>query len=160
MAPTPPALPPVDVVIDGEPARVPAGATILEACRARGLDIPTLCFLETLTPVNVCRVCVVEVTGSRVLVPACSRRVEPGMTILTESERVRLSRRMVLELLASSVDLSTAPGVDRLMARYGARPDRYGLPGARPPPAASETRASPDTTRPPTAATRRPWPSR
>ena len=113
MAPERPALPPVEVVIDGEPAKVPAGATILEACRARGLDIPTLCFLETLTPVNVCRVCVVEVTGSRVLVPACSRRVEPGMTIHTDSERVRLSRRMVLELLASSVDLSTAPGVDR-----------------------------------------------
>ena len=88
--------------------------------RAR-IDIPTLCFLETLTPVNVCRVCVVEVSGARVLAPACSRRVEPGMTILTESERVRVSRRMVLELLASSVDLSTAPGVDRLMARYGAR---------------------------------------
>jgi len=130
MAPERPALPPVEVVIDGEPAKVPAGATILEACRARGLEIPTLCFLETLTPVNVCRVCVVEVTGSRVLVPACSRRVEPGMTILTESERVRLSRRMVLELLASSVDLSTAPGVDRLMTRYGARPDRYGSPAA------------------------------
>jgi predicted molibdopterin-dependent oxidoreductase YjgC len=128
MAPERPALPPVEIVIDGEPARAPADATILEACRARGLDIPTLCFLETLTPVNVCRVCVVEVTGSRVLVPACSRRVEPGMTILTESERVRLSRRMVLELLASSVDLSTAPGVDRLMTRYGARPDRYGPP--------------------------------
>ncbi|HVG76552.1 MAG TPA: 2Fe-2S iron-sulfur cluster-binding protein [Patescibacteria group bacterium] len=130
MAPERPALPPVEIVIDGEPARATAGATILEACRARGLDIPTLCFLETLTPVNVCRVCVVEVTGSRVLVPACSRRVEPGMTILTESERVRLSRRMVLELLASSVDLSTAPGVDRLMTRYGARPERYGPPSA------------------------------
>jgi predicted molibdopterin-dependent oxidoreductase YjgC len=129
-APDRPAVPPVEVVIDGEPAKVPGGSTILEACRARGLDIPTLCFLETLTPVNVCRVCVVEVTGSRVLVPACSRRVEPGMTISTESERVRVSRRMVLELLASSVDLSTAPGVDRLMARYGARPDRYGPPAA------------------------------
>jgi predicted molibdopterin-dependent oxidoreductase YjgC len=124
-----PVAPPVDVVIDGEPTRVPGSATILEACRARGLDIPTLCFLETLTPVNVCRVCVVEVAGSRALVPACSRRVEAGMTILTESERVRLSRRMVLELLASSVDLSMAPGVDRLVARYGARADRYGPPG-------------------------------
>ena len=138
--PPPPSRPPaapsrpdpalVDLVIDGQPAKTPDGATILEACRARGIDIPTLCYLPTLTPVNVCRVCVVEVTGSRVLVPACSRRVEPGMTILTESERVRVSRRMVLELLASSVDLSTAPGVDRLIARYGARADRYGPPGA------------------------------
>ncbi len=125
-APRGPAPAPVSVVIDGQPASVPEGSTILEACRGRGIDIPTLCFLETLTPVNVCRVCVVEVAGSRVLVPACSRRVEPGMTILTESDRVRLSRRMVLELLASSVDLSTAPGIDRLMARYDAHPDRYG----------------------------------
>jgi predicted molibdopterin-dependent oxidoreductase YjgC len=129
LAPERPVLPPVEVIIDGEPARVPADSTVLEACRGRGLDIPTLCFLETLTPVNVCRVCVVEVAGSRVLVPACSRRVEPGMTIHTESDRVRLSRRMVLELLASSVDLSTAPGLDRLMTRYGARADRYGPPG-------------------------------
>jgi predicted molibdopterin-dependent oxidoreductase YjgC len=129
-APSRPDPAPVDLVIDGQPAKTHDGATILEACRARGIDIPTLCYLPTLTPVNVCRVCVVEVTGSRVLVPACSRRVEPGMTILTESERVRVSRRMVLELLASSVDLSTAPGVDRLIARYGARADRYGPPGA------------------------------
>jgi predicted molibdopterin-dependent oxidoreductase YjgC len=138
--PPPPSRPPiapkraapalVDVVIDGEPAKVAAGATILEACRTRGIDVPTLCFLETLTPVNVCRVCVVEVAGSRVLVPACSRPVEPGMTILTDSERVRLSRRMVLELLASSVDLSTAPGVNDLIARYGARPERH-CPPAR-----------------------------
>ena len=74
--PTPPpapALPPVELTIDGEAVAVPAGSTILEACRAQGIDTPTLCYLENLTPVNVCRVCVVEVTGSRVLVPACSR---------------------------------------------------------------------------------------
>ena len=55
--------------------------------RARpvGIDTPTLCYVENLTPVNVCRVCVVEVTGSRVLVPACSRRVEPGMEVQTDS---------------------------------------------------------------------------
>src|SRR5207245_4070699 len=65
------------------------------------LETPTLCFLETLTPVNVCRVCVVELEGSRTLVPACSRKVEAGMVIRTDSERVRLSRRVVLEFLAS-----------------------------------------------------------
>ena len=86
----------------------PAGSTILDACRAEGIDVPTLCFLENLTPVNVCRVCVVEVTGSRVLVPACSRQVEAGMEVQTDSERVRHSRKLVLELLGSSVDLSLA----------------------------------------------------
>src|SRR5438132_4033076 len=115
----------IQVSVDGHDVQVTEGMTILDACRRLGIDTPTLCFLETLTPVNVCRVCVVEVAGSRVLVPACSRPVEPGMTILTDSARVRLSRRMVLELLASSVDLSTAPGVNDLIARYGARPERH-----------------------------------
>jgi predicted molibdopterin-dependent oxidoreductase YjgC len=132
--PAPPereAAPAVEVTIDGQRATVAAGSTILDACRARGVDIPTICYLPTLTPVNVCRVCVVEVTGSRVLVPACSRRVEPGMMIQTESERVRVSRRMVLELLGSSVDLSTAPDLPDMLRRHGARPERHG-PSAAP----------------------------
>jgi predicted molibdopterin-dependent oxidoreductase YjgC len=127
-APEPPPVPAVEVVLDGRPAQVPAGSTILDACREAGIDVPTLCFLETLTPVNACRVCVVEVAGSRVLAPACSRRVEPGMEVRTGSERVRHSRRLVLELLASAVDLSTAPGVAEMMAEYGADPERFGPP--------------------------------
>jgi predicted molibdopterin-dependent oxidoreductase YjgC len=114
------------LTIDGKPVHAPAGATILDACRAAGVDTPTLCYLDTLTPVNACRVCVVELAGARTLVPACSRKVEAGMAILTDSERVRLSRRLVLEFLGSSVDLSTAPGVADMMARYGARPERLG----------------------------------
>ncbi|MEJ7695708.1 MAG: 2Fe-2S iron-sulfur cluster-binding protein [Candidatus Limnocylindrales bacterium] len=70
--------PPVELTIDGVPVSVPAGTTLLGACRAQGIDTPTLCYAENLTPVNVCRVCVVEVAGSRVLVPACSRAAEPG----------------------------------------------------------------------------------
>jgi predicted molibdopterin-dependent oxidoreductase YjgC len=117
----------VDVTIDGQAVRVPEGATLLEACRQQGVDTPTLCYLENLTPVNVCRVCVVEVEGSRALVPACSRKAEPGMSVHTDTERVRTSRRMVLEFLASSVDMSlTAPEVGRWMERYGADPGRYG----------------------------------
>src|SRR5271169_5525149 len=120
----------VDVTIDGEQARVPEGATLLEACRQQGIDTPTLCFLENLTPVNVCRVCVVELEGSRTLVPACSRKVEPGMSIRTDSERVRLSRRVVLEFLASSVDVSTAPAFQGHAERYEARPERFGAAAA------------------------------
>jgi NADP-reducing hydrogenase subunit HndD len=117
----------VDVEIDGKPVRVPEGSTILDACRSEGIDTPTLCYLESLTPVNVCRVCVVEVEGSRVLAPACSRPVEPGMNVVTDSERVRHSRRLVLEFLASSVDLSLASeDVKRWIGEYGAEPDRYG----------------------------------
>ncbi|MEA2631321.1 MAG: hypothetical protein QOE66_1540, partial [Chloroflexota bacterium] len=85
--------PSVELTIDGATATVPAGTTILGACSAQGIDTPTLCFVENLDPVNVCRLCVVEVTGSRVLVPACSRKVEAGMEVQTDSERVRLSRK-------------------------------------------------------------------
>src|SRR3984893_17299903 len=117
----------IQVSIDGHDVQVTEGMTILDACRRLGIDTPTLCNLETLTPVNVCRVCVVEVEGSRVLVPACSRKVEAGMKISTDSERVRHSRRLVLELLASSVDMSLcAPEVRGWMSRYGARPERFG----------------------------------
>jgi len=121
----------VELTIDGRSVSVPAGATILDACRAESIDIPTLCFLENLTPVNACRVCVVEVVGARTLVPACSRPVEARMTVQTASERVLHSRRLVLELLASSVDLSTAPGVAEMLAEYGAEPAHFG-PAAPP----------------------------
>jgi predicted molibdopterin-dependent oxidoreductase YjgC len=122
----------VELTIDGEPVRVPEGTTLLEACRERDVDTPTLCYVESLTPVNVCRVCVVEVEGSRALVPACSRRVESGMVVHTDSERVRHSRRLVLELLGSSVDLSLAGpvrpdgGMAAYAERYGADPSRFG----------------------------------
>ena len=116
----------VEITIDGRSVSVPEGSTLLQAARSIGIDTPTLCFLENLTPVNVCRICVVEVEGSRPLVPACSRQVEPGMVVKTDSERVRLSRRLVLELLASSVDVSTAPQFQEYMKRYGAQPERFG----------------------------------
>src|SRR5258707_14669023 len=116
----------VEVTIDGQPVSVTEGSTILDACRSLGIDTPTLCYADTLTPVNVCRVCVVEVEGARVLAPSCSRKVEPGMVVHTDSPRVRTSRRMVLELLGSSVDLSTAPDAQRYSSDYGAQPERYG----------------------------------
>jgi predicted molibdopterin-dependent oxidoreductase YjgC len=117
----------VHLTIDGHELDVAAGSTILEASRRLGIDTPTLCQLDTLTPVNVCRVCVVELEGSRVLVPACSRKVEEGMKIHTDSARVRHSRRLVLELLASSVDISlTSPQVQGWMRSYEARPQRFG----------------------------------
>jgi predicted molibdopterin-dependent oxidoreductase YjgC len=120
----------IELSVDGDSLRVPEGTTILEACRRQDIDIPTLCYLENLTPVNVCRVCVVEVEGSRMLVPACSRQVESGMVVQTDSARVRLSRRMVLEFLASAVDLSLAPTVQDYLQRYQAHPERYGPPEA------------------------------
>jgi predicted molibdopterin-dependent oxidoreductase YjgC len=129
-----PVLPPprprrtVELTIDGTAVAVPEGATLLDAARRLGIETPTLCFLENLTPVNVCRVCVVEVEGSRTLVPACSRKAEAGMVVKTDSERVRLSRKLVLEFLASSVDVSTALQLQAYMERYAAAPERFGEP--------------------------------
>jgi predicted molibdopterin-dependent oxidoreductase YjgC len=125
-APEPPVRESVALEVDGETVEVPDGSTLLDACRGAGKEIPTLCYLETLTPVNACRVCVVELEGARVLAPACSRRAEAGMKVKTRSARVDLSRKLVLELLGSSVDLDTAPGLAEMMAEYGARPERFG----------------------------------
>ncbi len=119
----------VTITIDGAEVSVPEGSTILTACNAAGKDTPTLCYGDTLTPKNACRVCMVELKGSRVLVPSCSRKVQAGMEVMTDSERVRHSRRLVLEMLDSSVDLSTTPRVTEWMERYNADSDRYGEAG-------------------------------
>jgi NADH dehydrogenase/NADH:ubiquinone oxidoreductase subunit G len=121
----------VEFTLDGQEARVPEGATLLDACRAAGKDVPTLCEGDTLAPKNACRLCVVEVEGARTLAPACSRRAEPGMTVRTDTERTRHSRKVVLELLASSVDLSTTPGIAGRLEEYEAKPDRFGPDAAR-----------------------------
>jgi predicted molibdopterin-dependent oxidoreductase YjgC len=116
----------VELTIDGQPVSAPEGATILQACRQQATEVPTLCYGDTITPKNACRVCMVELDGSRVLVPACSRRVEPGMVVRTDTERTRHSRRLVLELLGSSVDLSLTANVARWNEEYGAEPGRFG----------------------------------
>ena len=117
----------VDVTVDGTTVKVAEGTTVLQACRGAGCDdIPTLCYGDTLTPKNACRVCMVEVEGSRTLVPSCSRKVEPGMVVHTDTERVQHSRKMVLEFLGSSTDLSVAPHVADWNEQYAVDVDRYG----------------------------------
>jgi predicted molibdopterin-dependent oxidoreductase YjgC len=120
----------LELTVDGETVRVLEGSTILDACRLLGIDTPTLCYGDTLTPVNVCRVCVVELEGARTLVPSCSRKVEAGMVVRTDSERVRTSRKLVLELLGSSVDLSLADDALEYIERYDAKPERFGADAA------------------------------
>jgi predicted molibdopterin-dependent oxidoreductase YjgC len=116
----------VELTIDGATVKVAEGSTLLAACTAAGVDTPTLCYGPTIEPANACRVCVVELEGSRTLVPACSRKAEPDMVVRTDTERVARSRKLVLELLGSSVDLSTTPAVGRWNARYEADPSRFG----------------------------------
>lgn len=109
----------MNITIDGRSIDVAEGSTILEACRAEGIDVPTLCYLDTLEPANACRLCVVEVEGSGPLVPACSREVGEGMIIATDSESVLHARRMVIEFLAATADISLLD-----MDRFGADPER------------------------------------
>src|SRR5450755_1289242 len=128
MAPVQPAARLVSLTVDERPVEVPEGSTVLDACTKLGIDTPTLCYGETLTPANACRICVVEMDGARALIPACSRTVEADMVISTDSVRVRHSRKMVIEFLASSVDLSITPAAQDYLQRYDAHPERYGPP--------------------------------
>ena len=62
----------VTISIDGQPVQVPEGGTVLDGCKSAGIDTPTICYADNLTPVNACRVCVVELEGSRTLIPSLS----------------------------------------------------------------------------------------
>jgi NADP-reducing hydrogenase subunit HndD len=111
----------VTATIDGREVTVDSGSTILQACRSAGIDLPTLCHGPTLTPANACRVCMVEVEGSRVLVPSCSRTLEDGMVVKTDTERAGHSRRLVMELLGSASQLDRADSqVEGWMGSHGA----------------------------------------
>src|ERR1700739_3964740 len=90
----------VELTIDGKVVRVLEGTTVYDAARMNGIAIPTLCHLQSQTPVGVCRLCVVD-TGARVLSASCVRPVEPGMQVLTNSEKVLNARKTLLELLMS-----------------------------------------------------------
>jgi NADH dehydrogenase/NADH:ubiquinone oxidoreductase subunit G len=121
----------LSVSIDNRPVMVPPGTTVLNAARAAGIAIPTVCYHDHLTANAVCRICVVEWMGSRTLVPACVAKVQPNARIYTNSERVRTARRVILEMLASAVDLSEAPELQALLAEYGADPHRFGPDAVR-----------------------------
>jgi NADP-reducing hydrogenase subunit HndD len=115
----------VALTINGGAVTVAEGTSIHKACESAGIDTPTLCWAENLTPVSVCRVCVVEVEGSRALVPSCARPAEEGMVVETDSERVHHSRKMVLEFLGSGVDLSQSTDLVQWIEHYGADVARY-----------------------------------
>tara|TARA_R110002110_G_scaffold266061_1_gene481944 strand:+ start:3463 stop:4320 length:858 start_codon:yes stop_codon:yes gene_type:complete len=115
----------VTVKINGGDVAVDEGDTILTACTQAGIDTPTICYSENLTPINACRVCVVEVEGNRTLVPSCSRPAEEGMVISTDSDRVKHSRKMVLEFLGTANDLSEAPQINVWSSEYGVDITRY-----------------------------------
>ncbi len=89
----------VHLTLDGQAVEVEAGQTLLQAASSLGISLPVLCYHPRLPVAGSCRACLVEVEGSRVLVPACARKAEEGMVVRTSTERARKSRRLVLELL-------------------------------------------------------------
>ncbi|WP_167613322.1 NADH-dependent [FeFe] hydrogenase, group A6 [Maribellus sediminis] len=91
----------INITINGIPVELEPGKTILEAAEAEGITIPTLCFHKDLCVAGNCRVCVVEVAGQRRLSAACATPCEEGMEILTNSLKVRNSRKQIIELLLS-----------------------------------------------------------
>jgi NADH dehydrogenase/NADH:ubiquinone oxidoreductase subunit G len=115
----------VTLTIDDETVAVPAGTTILKAAEQLGRNVPTICYHEHCTANGLCRICVVEVNGVKPLVPACLTPVREGIQVSTSSVRAERSRRTILEMLASAVDLSEAPEIERLLRRYHADPLRF-----------------------------------
>jgi NADH dehydrogenase/NADH:ubiquinone oxidoreductase subunit G len=115
----------ITITIDGQTLNVPPGITILQAAKAAGADIPTICYHEATTANALCRTCVVEVDGARVLAASCVAQVSDGMKVLTRSERVERSRRTILEMLDSTVDLSDSPEILEMLAEYQAAGDRF-----------------------------------
>ncbi|MGN1169843.1 MAG: [Fe-Fe] hydrogenase large subunit C-terminal domain-containing protein, partial [Acutalibacteraceae bacterium] len=123
----------VNIKINGMPLSVPNGISILEAARYGGIDIPTLCYMKELNEIGACRICMVEVKGARSLVSACVYPVNEGMEVLTNSKRVRNSRKMTLELILSthqrkclSCVRSTNCELQKLCLEYGVdKADRF-----------------------------------
>ena len=119
----------ITLIVDGQTVEVASGTTLLDAAQQAGEKIPTICYHEHCTGNGLCRLCVVEVEGARVLAPACVTPATEGQQVQTRSERVMRSRRVILEMLASTVDLSEAPEILDFIQEYGADSERF--PGAQ-----------------------------
>jgi NADH dehydrogenase/NADH:ubiquinone oxidoreductase subunit G len=115
----------ITLTIDDQSVTVESGTTIHKAAQSIGIDIPTICYHDHCTSNGLCRMCVVEVEGARVLAPACVAQVSEGMKVKTRSERVERSRRTIVEMLSSTVDLSEAPDIQHFAQDYHADLDRF-----------------------------------
>lgn len=115
----------VTLTIDGHEVTVPEGTTILDAAHELGVDVPVICYHDATTSNGLCRICVVDVNQGRLLQPACIAACQDGAKVETRSERVARSRRTILEMLNSAVDLHQAPGIQTLIDDYAADTERF-----------------------------------
>lgn len=118
-------MPDLTLTIDNQVISVAQGTTILQAAQRMGKVLPTICYHEHFTAPSLCRICVVEVEKSRVLMQACSRACEEGMIVRTDSPRVLAARKTILELLNSAVDLRAAPEIQNYFSAYNVDPGRF-----------------------------------
>lgn len=115
----------ITLTIDGDEITVSEGTTILEAARLLEKDVPIICYSEKTTANGLCRLCVVDVNGRRLLQPACVAQCQHDSKVESTNERVKRSRRTILEMLSASVDLSEAPEIQRYMEDYEVDIDRF-----------------------------------
>jgi NADH dehydrogenase/NADH:ubiquinone oxidoreductase subunit G len=115
----------ITFILDGEETTSEEGKTLLEAAREHGKDVPTICFHDATTANALCRICVVEVEGMRVLQPACIVQAAQNMKVQTRSEKVDRARKTILEMLASTMDLSEAADIQTMMNEYGVDVNRF-----------------------------------
>jgi len=115
----------VRMVINGQEGEFPVGMTVLEAVQREGIDIPTLCYHRALDPAGLCRLCIVEVSGS--IRPAirvsCIQEVKEGLIVETETERIRRNRSLLLELFLARARDSVE--IIDLAAKYGVTSSRF-----------------------------------
>ena len=123
----------VDLTIDGQPVTIEQGATLWEAARRAGIEIPVLCHQPGLSPVGVCRMCVCEVEGARVMAASCVRAAEAGMVVHTKSEKVERCRSMLTELLMSEQPAESPKEATTADDRLWALQRRYGVEVRLPP---------------------------
>ena len=114
--------------IDGIEVTVPQGTTLLQAAELIERRIPSICYHEHCKPNAVCRTCVVELQGKRLLAASCVTEASAGMKVFTQTDRVKRSRRVILELLNSTVDLSDAPEIIEILNEYNVSTHKISLP--------------------------------
>ncbi len=121
----------ISVRIDGEYIPAHQGQTILEVARAGGKYIPTLCWLEGISSVGACRLCIVEVAGVNRLMPACTTPAQDGMSVTTQSEKLTHYRRIALEFLFSEKNHQCAVCVSNNHCELQAMAQRLGVTSVR-----------------------------
>ena len=115
----------ITFAIDGKEVTAEQGKTLLDVAREHGKDVPTICYHDATTSNGLCRICVVEVEGQRVLQPACIVKAAENMKVQTRSAKVVRSRKTILEMLDSTMDLSEAADIQHMMKDYDADPNRF-----------------------------------